>query len=99
MRTAIDSAGRLVIPKPIRDAAGLKAGVEVEVEYRDGKVEIEGVEVEVEYRDGKVEIEPSRSQINLVRKGSLLVASTSGKGKLTQKQVSGIVREVRERRA
>jgi AbrB family looped-hinge helix DNA binding protein len=83
MKTAIDSAGRLVIPKPIRDAAGLKAGVEVEVEYRDGKVEIE----------------PSRSQITLVRKGSLLVASTSGKGKLTQKQVSGIVREVRERRA
>ena len=62
MKTAIDSAGRLVIPKPIRDAAGLKAGVEVE------------------YRDGKVEIEPSRSQINLVRKGSLLVAGTSGKG-------------------
>lgn len=30
-----------MIPKPIRTAAGLEAGAEVEVEFRDGRIEIE----------------------------------------------------------
>lgn len=29
-----------MIPKPIRDAAGLTPGAEVEVEFRDGRIEI-----------------------------------------------------------
>lgn len=41
MRTTIDSAGRVVIPKAVREAAGLEAGAEVEVEFRDGRIEIE----------------------------------------------------------
>lgn len=41
MRTTIDRAGRIVIPKPLREAAGLAAGVEVEVELRDGRIELE----------------------------------------------------------
>ena len=41
MRTTIDGAGRIVIPKALRDEAGLKAGTEVEVVLRDGRVEIE----------------------------------------------------------
>ncbi|MBM3812597.1 MAG: AbrB/MazE/SpoVT family DNA-binding domain-containing protein [Acidimicrobiia bacterium] len=41
MKVTIDSAGRLVIPKPIRDSAGLESGVELEIEYRDGIVQIE----------------------------------------------------------
>jgi AbrB family looped-hinge helix DNA binding protein len=45
MRTTIDGAGRLVIPKPLRDEAGLHAGAEVEVEVRDGRIEIEAVTV------------------------------------------------------
>jgi AbrB family looped-hinge helix DNA binding protein len=40
MRTTIDGAGRLVIPKPLRDEARLEAGAEVEVELRDGRIEI-----------------------------------------------------------
>jgi len=31
MRTTIDKAGRVVIPAPIRDRAGLRAGSELEV--------------------------------------------------------------------
>ena len=41
MRTTIDYAGRIVIPKPLRDAAGLRAGAEVELTFRDGRIEIE----------------------------------------------------------
>jgi AbrB family looped-hinge helix DNA binding protein len=41
METTIDRAGRVVIPKPIRDAAGLKPGAALSIEYRDGRIEIE----------------------------------------------------------
>ncbi len=41
MRTTIDQAGRVVIPKPVREEAGLRAGMELEVEFRDGRLEIE----------------------------------------------------------
>jgi AbrB family looped-hinge helix DNA binding protein len=43
MRTTIDRAGRLVIPKPIRDEAGVSDGGEVEIEFRDGRIELEPV--------------------------------------------------------
>lgn len=41
MRTTIDGAGRVVIPKALRDEAGLAAGVEVDVQVRDGRIELE----------------------------------------------------------
>ena len=40
MRTAIDSAGRVVIPKVLRDALGLMAGQPLEIAERDGRLEI-----------------------------------------------------------
>jgi AbrB family looped-hinge helix DNA binding protein len=59
MRTTIDDAGRLVIPKPIRDEAGLRAGAEVDVEFRDGRIEIEAATVPMRLvkRDGRPVIE------------------------------------------
>jgi AbrB family looped-hinge helix DNA binding protein len=41
MEISIDIAGRLVIPKAIRDEAGLEPGMTLEIRCRDGRVEIE----------------------------------------------------------
>ena len=43
MRTTIDAAGRIVIPKAIRTRLGLEAGKVVEIRERDGLLEIEPV--------------------------------------------------------
>jgi len=41
MRTTIDSAGRIVVPKPLRDALGLKSGQALEINAADGRLEID----------------------------------------------------------
>jgi AbrB family looped-hinge helix DNA binding protein len=43
MRTTIDSAGRIVIPKATRTRLGLEAGKVVEIREREGLLEIEPV--------------------------------------------------------
>lgn len=40
MRSTIDSGGRVVIPKPIRDRLGLEPGSVVEIAELEGHVEI-----------------------------------------------------------
>jgi AbrB family looped-hinge helix DNA binding protein len=40
MITTIDRAGRLVIPKAIRDRLGFRGGEQVEVEERDGEIRV-----------------------------------------------------------
>lgn len=56
----MDRAGRLVVPKPLRDALRLEAGATLEVRAREGRLELEPVAV------------PMR----LVRRGKGLVATT-----------------------
>ena len=41
MRTTIDAAGRVVIPKPIREALGLVGGAEVDIEIDGTAVRID----------------------------------------------------------
>ena len=41
MITTIDKAGRIIIPKTIREMAGLTAGTEVDLRYENGRIEIE----------------------------------------------------------
>lgn len=55
--STIDSAGRLVIPKEIRDEAQLEPGMPLQITVCDGRVEIE----------------PAPREVRLVRKGRLTV--------------------------
>lgn len=41
MHTTIDAAGRIVVPKPLRDALGLKAGQALDIHATDGGLQIE----------------------------------------------------------
>ena len=40
MTTTIDSAGRVVIPKSLRERAGLEAGTRIDFRFHDGVIEI-----------------------------------------------------------
>jgi AbrB family looped-hinge helix DNA binding protein len=83
MRSTIDHAGRVVIPKAVRESAGLKPGAPLEIAYRDGRVEIQ----------------PVRRPVKLVRKSGLLVAMPPpGTPKVTGEQVLETILELRERR-
>jgi AbrB family looped-hinge helix DNA binding protein len=62
MKTSIDRAGRLVVPKEIRREAGLRPGIPLEIR-------LEG---------GRIEIEPAPLPVKLVRRGRLLVAEPEG---------------------
>ncbi len=58
----IDAAGRIVIPKRLREAAGLVAG--------------EALCVRV--RDGRVEIEPAPRKVKIIKRGAVRVAEGTG---------------------
>ncbi|HZI65096.1 MAG TPA: AbrB/MazE/SpoVT family DNA-binding domain-containing protein [Thermoanaerobaculia bacterium] len=58
MKTTIDRAGRLVVPKSIREAAGI----------------LPGSELTIRVADGRIEIEPAPLEVRLVRRGTLTVA-------------------------
>ena len=58
MKTTIDRAGRLVVPKKIREAAGIGPGSELTIRVADGRIEIE----------------PAPLEVRLVKRGSLTVA-------------------------
>jgi AbrB family looped-hinge helix DNA binding protein len=40
MKTTIDRLGRVVVPKPLRDRLGLRGGETLELEERDGVIEL-----------------------------------------------------------
>lgn len=60
MRTTIDSAGRIVVPKAVRDAMHLSAGRAIDVTFVDGRIEVElaPAEVTVETEDGLPVVHP-----------------------------------------
>lgn len=54
MRTTIDSGGRVVIPKELRDALELRSGQTVDIAMLDGRISIDvtGVGMHLEMPDG-----------------------------------------------
>jgi AbrB family looped-hinge helix DNA binding protein len=51
MKTTIDAAGRIVVPKSVRDALGLGAGQELEIAARDGRIEVDVPPVQMRLED------------------------------------------------
>lgn len=41
MSTTIDAAGRIVVPKAVREAMGLRPGTLIDIVYADGAIRIE----------------------------------------------------------
>ena len=82
VQTTIDSAGRLVLPKAVRDEAGI----------------LPGMPLRITVHEGRVEIEPAPREVRVVRKGPLQVAFPVEQGPaLTTATVERVRRELRER--
>ena len=62
MRTTMDAAGRVVIPKSLREAIGLRDGGEVEIQLVDGALLVAPptVRKRIEERDGRSTIVPDQ---------------------------------------
>jgi AbrB family looped-hinge helix DNA binding protein len=54
VRSTLDADGRVQIPKHVREEAGLEPGMELDVRYSDGRIELAPAEVGIhlEERDG-----------------------------------------------
>lgn len=61
MKVTIDGAGRLVVPKALRDELNLEGGDLLEVRVREGRIELE----------------PVATPMRLVRRGKGLIATTA----------------------
>jgi AbrB family looped-hinge helix DNA binding protein len=83
MTVTIDAAGRLVIPKEIRDEAEIEPGMPLEISVNDGVIEIV----------------PQVAGVRLVRDGEWLVAEPIEPGPpLTNETVNRVIRKIRNER-
>ena len=81
----MDSAGRLVIPKKIREEAGLKPGAVLDVSCRDAQIEIQ----------------PATMRLRFLRRGRFVVALPKKRHRevFTAETVEKTLNAVREERA
>jgi len=81
IRTTIDSAGRLVLPKIVRDEAGI----------------VPGMTLGITVQEGRVQIEPVPREVRILQKGPLRVAVALEEGPpLTAEAVERVRREIRD---
>lgn len=50
MKAVMDAAGRIVVPKALRQALGLRPGQPLEIRARDGRLEIESAPMAIRLR-------------------------------------------------
>lgn len=81
MNVTIDKAGRLVVPKEIRDRMGLRPGDELEIEEFNGKIEIS---------------KPVKERKLIERNGLLTLEPDPSEPPITQEQVREELERVRE---
>jgi AbrB family looped-hinge helix DNA binding protein len=82
IQTTMDSAGRLVLPKAVREEAGI----------------LPGMNLRITAREGRLEIEPVPREVRIVQKGPLRIAVPAEEGPaLTEATVEQVRREMRER--
>ena len=80
IKTTVDSSGRLVLPKAVRDEAGIESGMTLRLWVREGKIEIE----------------PEPRDIRIVQKGPLRIAVPLEEGPLLKEAtVETVRREIR----
>jgi AbrB family looped-hinge helix DNA binding protein len=83
MKTTIDRAGRVVIPKALRDRAGLRPGTELEIRCSNGVIEVA----------------PAAPRGRVVREGAFLVwEPESGAGTVSEEEIVALIEADRERR-
>lgn len=75
----MDRAGRIVIPRSVRDRAHLRPGVPLDIRVRDGVVELE----------------PALSPARLEKRGRWTVAVQDESARLRQDQVDAVIDEIR----
>jgi len=84
MKTTMDRSGRLVVPKALRQAAGIAPGADLEIRATNGRIEIE----------------PAPLDVKLVKPGRLTVAvPMRSVPALTQDEVAATLGAVRRRGA
>ncbi|HWT94341.1 MAG TPA: AbrB/MazE/SpoVT family DNA-binding domain-containing protein [Solirubrobacteraceae bacterium] len=76
MRTTIDAAGRIVVPKTLRDQLGFAPGTELEVDAVDGRLEV---------------VVPSRVRVERGPHGVRLVAGDEPATPLTADEVRDLL--------
>ncbi len=80
MTSTIDAAGRLVIPKSIREAAGLRAGTRVRLRLESDRVVME----------------PAPLSVTLERRGTMVVAvAPAGTPQMTESDVARTIEDLR----
>ncbi len=80
MKAAIDAAGRVIVPKVLRDELGLSPGLEFDIQARDGALVLT----------------PSPTAVSLTRRGGVVVAKPSRPlPKLTEQDVRAILEGAR----
>lgn len=83
IETTMDASGRLVLPKAVREAAGLEAGMPLAITVNEGRIEIE----------------PAPRAVKTVRRGRLTVAfALAEQPKLSARTVRDTQTTVRRKR-